>query len=223
MGLKETNLIPSKKVFRALGGSTLINQWWLPVQFSVGEMSTKQASYIDKLYFSKAPSIYVGVLAHHVPTPMSLTTQREVNWMIYDHRAAVCLPNMERKQSTNFQLPIRPEELPIQANKENVENLGKKGLLEQFANLAFKTDEQFPAMYGKPTDNLSAAPCRILVDLQLDLHPSTCVSDQWQVNQYLIGITVTLMFHSCLKFSSKAKVLASYRIIWCLLGGPLLL
>ena len=53
MGLKESNLIPSKKVIRAVGGST-----WLPVQFSVGEISTKQALYIcnniDKLYFSKA-------------------------------------------------------------------------------------------------------------------------------------------------------------------------
>ena len=46
MGLKESNLIPSKKVIRAVGGSTLISQGWLPVQFSVGEMSTKQALYI---------------------------------------------------------------------------------------------------------------------------------------------------------------------------------
>ena len=56
MVLKESNLIPSKKVIRAVGGSTLISQGWLPVQFSVGEMLTKQALYIcnniNKLYFS---------------------------------------------------------------------------------------------------------------------------------------------------------------------------
>ena len=39
--------------------------------------------------------------------------------------------------------------LPFSANKENVENL-KKWLLEQFANSAFETDTQFPAMSGKP-------------------------------------------------------------------------
>ena len=40
IGLKESNLIQSKKVIRAVGVSTLISQGWLPVQFSVGEMST---------------------------------------------------------------------------------------------------------------------------------------------------------------------------------------
>ena len=67
MGLKESNLIPSKKVIRAVGSSTLISQVWLPVQFSVGEISTKQALYIcnniDKLYFSKATCIDVGILS----------------------------------------------------------------------------------------------------------------------------------------------------------------
>ena len=153
MGLKESNLVPSKKVIRAVGGSTLISQGWLPVQFSVGEMLTKQALYIcnniNKLYFSKATSIDVGILSPHFPTSMSLTNQRQVNFMTNDHMAAVCLPNMEQKQSTNFQLPIHPEEPPFPANKENVENL-KKWLLEQFANSAFKTDRQFPAMSGKP-------------------------------------------------------------------------
>ena len=68
--------------------------------------------------------------------------------MTKDHMAAECLPNMEQKQSTNFQLPICPEEPHFPVNKENVENL-KKLLLKQFANSAFKTDEQFPAMSGK--------------------------------------------------------------------------
>ena len=67
MGIKESNLIPSKKVIHAVGGSTLMSQGWLPVQFSVGEMMTKQAFYIskniDKLYFSKAARIDVGILS----------------------------------------------------------------------------------------------------------------------------------------------------------------
>ena len=114
MGLKESNLIPSKKVFLAVGGSTLISQEWLPVQFSVKEMSTKQALYIcnniDKLYFSKAACIDVGILSLHFPTAMSLTNQRQVNCMTIDHTAAVSLLNMKQKQSTNFQLPIHPKQ-----------------------------------------------------------------------------------------------------------------
>ena len=85
----------------------------------------------------------------HFLTPMSLINQRQINCMTNDHTAAVSLPNMKQKQSTNFQLPIHPKGLPFPANKENVENL-KRWLLEQFANSAFKTDGQFPAMSGKP-------------------------------------------------------------------------
>ena len=49
--------------------------------------------------------------------------------MTNDQTAAVSLPNIEQKQSANFQLPIRPKEPPFPTNKENVENL-KKGLLK---------------------------------------------------------------------------------------------
>ena len=59
--------------------------------------------------------------------------------MTNDHMAAVSLPNIKQKQSTNFQLPIRHKDPPFPANKANVENL-KKWLLEQFVNSAFKTD-----------------------------------------------------------------------------------
>ena len=99
MGLKESNLIPSKNVIRPVESSTLISHGWLSVQFSVGEMSTKQDLYIcnhiGKLYFSKDPSIDVGILCPRLPTPMSLTNQIQVNCMTNDHTAAVSLPNMK--------------------------------------------------------------------------------------------------------------------------------
>ena len=107
MGLKGSNLIPSKKLIRAVGGSNLISQRWLPVQFCVGEMSTKQALYIcnntGKLYFSKATYIDVGILSPHFPTPISLTNQREVNW-IYTSLLA-CQTTCK---STNILLGVRP-------------------------------------------------------------------------------------------------------------------
>ena len=122
MGLKESNLIPSQKVIRAVGRSTVISQGWLPVQFSVGEMSTKQALYIcnniDKLYFSKTACIDVGILSLRSPTPMSLTNQWQVNCMTNDHMAAVSLPNMKQKQSTKIQLPIRPYNPYFQQTKK---------------------------------------------------------------------------------------------------------
>ena len=71
MGLKDKNLIASKKVVRAVGGSTITCKGWLPVQFTVGERSTKQALYIcdniEKLYFSKTACIDVGILPPLLP------------------------------------------------------------------------------------------------------------------------------------------------------------
>ena len=66
MGLSTNNLIPSRKVVCAAGGFTLICQGWLPVEFNVQSKTTKQALYICKniqrLYFSKAARIDIGIL-----------------------------------------------------------------------------------------------------------------------------------------------------------------
>ena len=47
MGLKESNLIPSKKVIRAVGGSTLISQGWLPVQLSWRNVDKASLIYLQ--------------------------------------------------------------------------------------------------------------------------------------------------------------------------------
>lgn len=73
MGLTTNNLIPSRKVVRAVGGFTLVCQDWLPVEFIVQGRTTKQALYICKkiqrLYFSKAACIDVGILPKDFPNP----------------------------------------------------------------------------------------------------------------------------------------------------------
>ena len=126
MGLKESNLIPFKKVIRAVGGSTLISQGCL--FNSLFEKCRQRKPYISAItLISKAACIDVGILSPRFPTPMTLTNQRQVNCMTNDNTAAVSLPNMKQKQSTNFQLPIRPKESPFPANKENVENLKTNG------------------------------------------------------------------------------------------------
>ena len=48
MGLSINNLIPSRKVIRAVGGFTLMCQGWLPVEFNIQGKTTKQALYICK-------------------------------------------------------------------------------------------------------------------------------------------------------------------------------
>ena len=66
IGLTTNNLIPSSKVIRAVGGSTLMCQGWLPVEFIIHRKTTKQALYIrqkiQRLYFSKAACIDIGIL-----------------------------------------------------------------------------------------------------------------------------------------------------------------
>ena len=152
MGLKEENLIPSSKVVRAVGGSTITCRGWLPVQFTVGGKSTKQALYIcdkiEKLYFSKTACMDVSILPPYFPTPMATSSHCKVNWMPGDSTSAACLPNMEQ-QSPHLQLPIRPAEPPLPATEENVGKL-KEWLLEQFANSAFNNDGRFPAMSAQP-------------------------------------------------------------------------
>ena len=152
MGLKEGNLIPSSKVVRAVGGSTITCRGWLPVQFTVGGKSTKQALYIcdkiEKLYFSKTACMDVNILPPYFPTPMATSSHCKVNWMPGDSTSAACLPNMEQ-QSPHLQLPIRPAEPPLPATEENVGKL-KEWLLEQFANSAFNNDGRFPAMSAQP-------------------------------------------------------------------------
>ena len=48
MGLCTNNIIPSRKVDKAVGGFTLMCQGWLPVEFNVQGKTTKQALYICK-------------------------------------------------------------------------------------------------------------------------------------------------------------------------------
>ena len=75
MGLSTNNLIPSRKVVRAVGGFTLMCQGWLPVEFNFQGKTTKQVLYISKrLYFSKAACIDIGILPKDFPNPAAPTS-----------------------------------------------------------------------------------------------------------------------------------------------------
>lgn len=141
MGLTIDNLIPSRKVVRAVGDSTLECQGWLPVTFSVGGHTTKQALYIceriKRLYFSKAACIDVGILHKEFPNPSMAMQSLEVENKVQDTENRV------------KPLPTRPDSLPFPATEANIGKL-KDWLLECFADTAFKNDGVFPSMTGPP-------------------------------------------------------------------------
>ena len=75
MGLTRNNLVPSRKIIRTVGGFTLMRQVWLPVEFVVRGKTTRQALYtckdIQRLYFSRAACIDVGILHENFPSPFA--------------------------------------------------------------------------------------------------------------------------------------------------------
>ena len=135
MGLTMNNLVPSKKIIRTVGGFTLMCQGWLPVEFVIRGRMTKQALYICKgiqrLYFSRAACIDVGILHRNFPNP-SADKHNEV-----DPKSKKC----------EGQLPNRPKDPPYPATENNIGKL-KNWLLEKFAKTAFNKDGIFPAMSG---------------------------------------------------------------------------
>ena len=78
MGLSTNNLIQSRKVVRAVGGFTLMCQGWLPVEFNAQCKTTEQTLYICKkiqrLYFSKAVCINIGILPKDFPNSAAMTS-----------------------------------------------------------------------------------------------------------------------------------------------------
>ena len=74
LGLSIKHLIPSRKIVRAVGGFKLACKGWIPMQFTVGNRSTKQALYIcdkvDRIYFSREGCIDIGILPATFPYPM---------------------------------------------------------------------------------------------------------------------------------------------------------
>ena len=72
--LSTNNHIPSRKVVQSVGGFTLMCQGWLPVEFNVHGKTIKQALYICKkiqrLYFSRAACIDIGILPKDFPNPV---------------------------------------------------------------------------------------------------------------------------------------------------------
>ena len=144
MGLSLNNLIPSRKIVRAAGGFTLTCQGWLPVEFTIQGRKTKQALYIcnriQRLYFSKAACIDVGILPANFPNPIVIPPT---------HTNIAGIHDTTEPDTSRNQLPERPHKIPFPPTENNVDRL-KNWLLEQFSNTAFKNNGAFPPMSGPP-------------------------------------------------------------------------
>lgn len=147
LGLRPENLIRCTKVARAVGNFEIKCVGWLPVVFSVYGRNTKQALYVcervERLYFSKAACIEVGILQKGFPAPIPEVCSTSVTeeLLVSDPPAHDTFPAPK--------LPERPTQLPYPPVKENIGKL-KDWLVEAFATTAFNKEGEFPALAGPP-------------------------------------------------------------------------
>ena len=153
MGLSTNNLIPSRKVVQAVRGITLMCQGWLPMEFNVQGKTTKQALYICKkiqrLYFSKAACIDIGILPKDFPNPVATMSPQPDMAMQYLPSASIRqeLDTSSKHNKVKNQLPMHPKKLPFLPAEQNIPRL-KEWLLQHFANTSFRKNREFPPMSG---------------------------------------------------------------------------
>ena len=74
LGLDVSQLRPSSKRVRTVGGAFLVCKGWAPVKFEIGRHKTVQPVYfcdlVDRLYFSKQGCIKMIILHPSYPMPM---------------------------------------------------------------------------------------------------------------------------------------------------------
>ena len=93
-------------------------QGWLPMEFNVQSKTTKQALYICKkiqrLYFSKAACINIGILPKDFPNPATMTSPQADMAMQYLPSASTRQElDTSSKYKVKDQLPTRPKKLPF--------------------------------------------------------------------------------------------------------------
>ena len=114
LGLKPQHLIPCNKIVHAVGSFEFKCDGWLPVVFVVNGRSTKQALYVcervERIYFSKAACMDVGILSKDFPVPMP-----EVSTA-----AVVYRPSPIPDPTPDPELPDRPAKPPYPPIKEKM-------------------------------------------------------------------------------------------------------
>ena len=151
LGLQENNLIPCDKTVSTVGNYKMKCMGWLPVEFTVGGRSTKQALYIcdriGKIYFSKKACIGVGLLPEFFPK-QNFGPSNTIN--LKKNSDQISALDMPATPPISKKPPTRPTKIPYPATPENIPKL-KKWLVNAFNDTAFsKVGEsgQFPHLSG---------------------------------------------------------------------------
>lgn len=152
LGLSNHNLIPCKKIVKAVGNFKIVCQGWLPVMFDVCGRSTKQALYVcekvERVYLSKSACMAVGILPFSFPVPMS-ESDLAAAASLHQQKIPNQAPELPPRSVQAPELPARPSKLPFRPTEENVSKL-KHWLLDKFSSTAFNKDGEFPALSGPP-------------------------------------------------------------------------
>ena len=147
MGIDARSLIPCSKQVRAVGGSVLTCQGWLPTRFSIGSNTTQQPLYIcdkvDRIYFGRSGCIDAKILPECFPFPMQIEQNQAA--AIEHGPAATAAPSSVEAADA----PERPTKMPFPATEDNVAKL-KQHLIQSFSKTAFSKSGPFKAMNTKP-------------------------------------------------------------------------
>ena len=159
LGLTEHDLIPCRKRIVAVGGSTIPCEGWTPVEFKIGEHTTKQPLYIcrqvDRIYFSKTGCIETNIIPPSFPYPMTTKHQSAAVKPTHTKSIKESAPTNNTSYSTKEETiprqspPPKPTTLPYPPISDNIIKL------EQYIKNAFKTSTfnnspPFPSMETVP-------------------------------------------------------------------------
>ena len=140
LGISANDLSPCLKEVRAVGGTTLICEGWIPIIFSVDGTETKQPLFIcnkiDRIYFSKQGCYATKILPDTFPNPMKDGQVKAI------HTVKNPMPENERKGNEY------PRTLPYPATEENIPKL-KQHLIDSFPDV-FSRTTPFQAMKCQP-------------------------------------------------------------------------
>ena len=103
---------------------------------------------IQRLYFSKAACIYIGILPKDFLNPAAMTSPQADMAMQYLPSASIRQElDASSKHKIKDQLSTHPKKLPFPPTEQNIPRL-KEWLLQHFTSTSFRKNRKFPPMSG---------------------------------------------------------------------------
>ena len=141
-----------------MGGFTFTCHGWLPIEFTVAGISTRQPLYfcdtVNKIYFSRRGCIDVGILSPNFPLPSHIPSSGVSSISSEDQQQSCDATSAMRSshpitdtEPSSRPLPQRPAKIPYPPSPDNIPKL-EKYLLDSFRESAFNCTHPFPHMPG---------------------------------------------------------------------------